>query len=179
MRMIYTAALTPQENSSGYYARIPDVPGCVTTGAATCPKPLTTSRTRSAAVCACWRTSTSHYLLRVPRRLSRMSPAWCMRSLAWILSNTAWKPIHMPFARMYPFPHGWLRWPISGVSTARRCFRMHFATCSGGRNVDRTNIYKERPSPGRSFGSTGSKRGAGGMEPSDGSAAFSHLAQSK
>ena len=32
MRMIYTAALTPQENSSGYYARIPDVPGCVTTG---------------------------------------------------------------------------------------------------------------------------------------------------
>lgn len=87
-----------------------------------------------------------------------MSPAWCMRSLAWILSNTAWKPIHMPFARMYPFPHGWLRWPISGVSTARRCFRMHFATCSGGRNVDRTNIYKERPSPGRSFGSTGSKK---------------------
>ena len=174
MRMIYTAALTPQENSSGYYARIPDIPGCVTTGR---DLPETLDNIQDAL--AGWRTSTSHYLLRVPRRLSRMSPAWCMRSLAWILSNTAWKPIHMPFARMYPFPHGWLRWPISGVSTARRCFRMHFATCSGGRNVDRTNICKARPSPGRSFGSTGSKRGAGGMEPSDGSAAFSHLAQSK
>ena len=176
MRMIYTAALTPQENSSGYYARIPDVPGCVTTGR---DLPETLDNIQDAlAGCLCV-LEDEHQLLRVPRRLSRMSPAWCMRSLAWILSNTAWKPIHMPFARMYPFPHGWLRWPISGVSTARRCFRMHFATCSGGRNVDRTNIYKERPPPGRSFGSTGSKRGAGGMEPSDGSAAFSHLAQSK
>lgn len=32
MRMIYTATLTPMEDGTGYYARVPDVPGCVTTG---------------------------------------------------------------------------------------------------------------------------------------------------
>jgi predicted RNase H-like HicB family nuclease len=32
MRYIYTAVFTPIEDGSGYYARIPDLPGCITTG---------------------------------------------------------------------------------------------------------------------------------------------------
>lgn len=29
---IYTAVFQPKENNNGYYARIPDLPGCITTG---------------------------------------------------------------------------------------------------------------------------------------------------
>lgn len=32
MIYLYTAVLTPIEDGSGYYASVPDVPGCVTTG---------------------------------------------------------------------------------------------------------------------------------------------------
>lgn len=32
MLYMYSAVLTPMEDGSGYYARIPDLPGCVTTG---------------------------------------------------------------------------------------------------------------------------------------------------
>ena len=32
MKYIYTALFTPFEDSSGYYARVPDLPGCITTG---------------------------------------------------------------------------------------------------------------------------------------------------
>jgi predicted RNase H-like HicB family nuclease len=32
MQYIYTAIFTPIEDGSGYYARIPDLPGCITTG---------------------------------------------------------------------------------------------------------------------------------------------------
>lgn len=32
MKYIYTATFTPNEDSSKYYARIPDLPGCITTG---------------------------------------------------------------------------------------------------------------------------------------------------
>lgn len=32
MRYLYTAVFTPIEDGSGYYARVPDLPGCVTTG---------------------------------------------------------------------------------------------------------------------------------------------------
>lgn len=33
MTYLYTAVLTPSEDGRKYYARVPDVPGCVTTGA--------------------------------------------------------------------------------------------------------------------------------------------------
>lgn len=33
MKYIYTATFTPNEDSTKYYARIPDLPGCITTGA--------------------------------------------------------------------------------------------------------------------------------------------------
>ncbi|MBR0140167.1 MAG: type II toxin-antitoxin system HicB family antitoxin [Firmicutes bacterium] len=32
MKYIYTAEFTPIEDASGYYARVPDLPGCITTG---------------------------------------------------------------------------------------------------------------------------------------------------
>ena len=32
MKYIYTAVFTPIEDGSGYYARVPDLPGCITTG---------------------------------------------------------------------------------------------------------------------------------------------------
>ena len=32
MRYIYTATFTPNEDGTKYYARIPDLPGCITTG---------------------------------------------------------------------------------------------------------------------------------------------------
>lgn len=32
MNYLYTAVLTPMEDQSGYYARVPDLPGCATTG---------------------------------------------------------------------------------------------------------------------------------------------------
>ena len=32
MVYIYTAVFEPKENGNGYYAKVPDVPGCVTTG---------------------------------------------------------------------------------------------------------------------------------------------------
>jgi predicted RNase H-like HicB family nuclease len=32
MLYIYTATFTPIEDGSGYYARVPDLPGCITTG---------------------------------------------------------------------------------------------------------------------------------------------------
>ena len=32
MRYIYTALFTPIEDGSGYYAKVPDLPGCITTG---------------------------------------------------------------------------------------------------------------------------------------------------
>lgn len=32
MTYLYTAIFTPIEDGSGYYARIPDLPGCITTG---------------------------------------------------------------------------------------------------------------------------------------------------
>ena len=32
MQYIYTAIFTPIENDSGYYAKVPDLPGCITTG---------------------------------------------------------------------------------------------------------------------------------------------------
>ena len=32
MKYIYTAVFTPNENSTKFYARIPDLPGCITTG---------------------------------------------------------------------------------------------------------------------------------------------------
>lgn len=32
MTYIYTAVFTPIEDGSGYYARVPDLPGCITTG---------------------------------------------------------------------------------------------------------------------------------------------------
>lgn len=32
MKYIYTASFTPIEDSGGYYARVPDLPGCITTG---------------------------------------------------------------------------------------------------------------------------------------------------
>lgn len=32
MKYIYTATFTPNEDFSKYYARIPDLPGCITTG---------------------------------------------------------------------------------------------------------------------------------------------------
>jgi predicted RNase H-like HicB family nuclease len=32
MRYIYTAVFTPIENGIGYYAKVPDLPGCITTG---------------------------------------------------------------------------------------------------------------------------------------------------
>lgn len=33
MNYIYSAVFTPIEDGSGYYARVPDLPGCITTGA--------------------------------------------------------------------------------------------------------------------------------------------------
>jgi len=33
MKYIYTAIFTPNEDSTKFYARIPDLPGCITTGA--------------------------------------------------------------------------------------------------------------------------------------------------
>ena len=32
MQYIYTAIFTPIEDGSGYYAKVPDLPGCITTG---------------------------------------------------------------------------------------------------------------------------------------------------
>ena len=32
MQYIYTALFTPIEDGSGYYAKVPDLPGCITTG---------------------------------------------------------------------------------------------------------------------------------------------------
>jgi len=32
MQYIYTAVFTPIENGNGFYARIPDLPGCISTG---------------------------------------------------------------------------------------------------------------------------------------------------
>ncbi len=32
MKYIYTATFTPNEDSSKFYARVPDLPGCITTG---------------------------------------------------------------------------------------------------------------------------------------------------
>jgi len=32
MKYIYTALFTPIEDGSGYYAKVPDLPGCITTG---------------------------------------------------------------------------------------------------------------------------------------------------
>ena len=32
MKYIYTAIFTPIEDGSGYYAKVPDLPGCITTG---------------------------------------------------------------------------------------------------------------------------------------------------
>lgn len=32
MQYIYTAIFTPVEDGSGYYAEVPDLPGCITTG---------------------------------------------------------------------------------------------------------------------------------------------------
>lgn len=32
MKYIYTALFTPMEDGSGYYAKVPDLPGCITTG---------------------------------------------------------------------------------------------------------------------------------------------------
>ena len=32
MQHIYTALFTPIEDGSGYYAKVPDLPGCITTG---------------------------------------------------------------------------------------------------------------------------------------------------
>lgn len=32
MKYLYTAAFTPNEDGTKYYARIPDLPGCITTG---------------------------------------------------------------------------------------------------------------------------------------------------
>jgi predicted RNase H-like HicB family nuclease len=32
MRYIYSAIFTPIEDGSGYYAKVPDLPGCITTG---------------------------------------------------------------------------------------------------------------------------------------------------
>lgn len=32
MTYIYTAIFTPMEDGTGYYARVPDLPGCITTG---------------------------------------------------------------------------------------------------------------------------------------------------
>lgn len=32
MKRIYTAVFTPKESGSGYYCRVPDLPGCITTG---------------------------------------------------------------------------------------------------------------------------------------------------
>lgn len=32
MFYIYTAIFTPMETGSGYYAKVPDLPGCITTG---------------------------------------------------------------------------------------------------------------------------------------------------
>lgn len=32
MKAVYTAVLTPMEDGSGYYVRVPDLPHCITTG---------------------------------------------------------------------------------------------------------------------------------------------------
>ncbi len=32
MKGVYTAIFSPKENGSGYYCRVPDLPGCITTG---------------------------------------------------------------------------------------------------------------------------------------------------
>ncbi len=32
MKYMYTAYFVPEENGSGYYTRVPDIPGCFTTG---------------------------------------------------------------------------------------------------------------------------------------------------
>lgn len=32
MNYLYSASFTPIEDGSGYYARVPDLPGCITTG---------------------------------------------------------------------------------------------------------------------------------------------------
>lgn len=32
MKYVYTAVFTPMEDNSGYYARVPDLLGCITTG---------------------------------------------------------------------------------------------------------------------------------------------------
>ena len=32
MKYLYSAIFTPIEDGSGYYARVPDLPGCITTG---------------------------------------------------------------------------------------------------------------------------------------------------
>lgn len=32
MKGVYTAVFSPKENGHGYYCRVPDLPGCITTG---------------------------------------------------------------------------------------------------------------------------------------------------
>lgn len=32
LKYLYTAIITPEEDNSGYFARVPDLPGCITTG---------------------------------------------------------------------------------------------------------------------------------------------------
>lgn len=178
MRMIYTAALSPKENSNGYYARIPDVPGCVTTGR---DLPETLDNIQDAlAGCLCV-LEDEHQPLPTPR------PPEAFEDEPGVVH--ALISVDTLKYRMETDTHA-VRKNVSLPAWMATLADQRGVNCSqvlqdalrnlfGGRNVDRTNIYKERPSPGRSFGSTGSKRGAGGMEPSDGSAAFSHLAQSK
>ncbi len=33
MKGVYSAVFSPKENGNGYYCRVPDLPGCITTGA--------------------------------------------------------------------------------------------------------------------------------------------------
>ena len=87
MKYIYTALFTPIEDGSGYYAKVPDLPGCITKGnilsdAIAPPSPQEKLSVDAGTICSLISADTIEYRAQTDTRAVRKNvslPSWMVR----------------------------------------------------------------------------------------------------
>ena len=119
MKYIYTALFTPIEDGSGYYAKVPDLPGCITTG-----NSLSDAIDQITDAMSAWLVVAEDEgePIAPPSPQEKLSvDAGTICSL-----NIVPRQILAPFEKMFLFQVGWSVLLTSAESTAHKSFRMPY-----------------------------------------------------
>ena len=108
MNYMYTATFIPNEDETKYYCKVPDLPGCITTG-----NSLNDAIEMITDAASGWLVIAEDEVNEIPaatpqHKLDIPENAVCS-------SYTVQQPIQDLFVKMFLFLHGWLHWRKNGA----------------------------------------------------------------